>query len=74
MWDSGTTTKHVVGESFCMLMAMFTMECGRAIKRMATESTQTLEAQNMKASGETTNRMARDMKPGLKAPLILVTT
>ena len=69
MWGSGTITRLVVGESFCTLMAMFMTECGRATKRMATACTQTSKAQNMKASGETTNRMARVMKPGLRAPL-----
>jgi hypothetical protein len=74
MWVSGITIRHVAEASFCTLMAMSMMVCGRITRLTDMEYIQTSKARNTRASGVMTNRMGKDMKPGLRAQLILEIT
>ena len=74
MWVSGITILHVAEASFYMLMAMSMTGCGRVTRLTDMAFIQTSKAQNTRVSGVTTNKMGRDMKPGLRAQLILEIT
>jgi hypothetical protein len=74
MKDGGVTTKQTAKAASFMQMEMSTMDNGRTIRLMDSESTAILMAPNMRDTGRKTSSTEKDLRLGQMEPDITAST